>query len=143
MISTYISTEHSDPKDVQLLSPDILCAHVDITLETEFGTDSSGSNTMLTSTSLCDDPLFTQSLGEQDLSDGIVDLVRSGMVQVLSPSCQRKHPLHSVVTHLSQMEAPPICSVNLSARYSSEGLFMYPYISSNSFQNEGSSLAST
>jgi len=40
---------------------------------------------MLTSTSLGDDPLFTQSLSEEDLSDGIVDLVRTSVVQVLSP----------------------------------------------------------
>jgi hypothetical protein len=43
---------------------------------------------MLTSTSLCDDPLFTQSLGEEDLSDSIVDLVRPSVVQVLSPGYQ-------------------------------------------------------
>jgi hypothetical protein len=72
---TYISTKHSDSEDVQFLSPDIFCSHVDITLKTEFGTDSSGSDTMLSGTSLGNDPLFTQSLGEQNLSDGIVDLV--------------------------------------------------------------------
>jgi hypothetical protein len=43
---------------------------------------------MLTSTSLGNDPLFTQSLSEKDLSDGIVDLVRTSVIQVLSPIYQ-------------------------------------------------------
>jgi hypothetical protein len=82
----HISTEHLDSEDVELLSSDILGTHVDITLQTEFGTDGSGSDTVLSSTSLGDDPLFAQSLGEQDLTDSIVDLVRTSVVQVLSPA---------------------------------------------------------
>lgn len=82
---THVTTKHPDPEDVELLSPDILGSHVDITLKTELCTDGSGSNSVLTSTSLGNDPLFTQSLSEKDLSDGIVDLVRTSVVQVLSP----------------------------------------------------------
>ena len=44
-------------------------------------------------------------------------------------------------THFIQILAPPACSVNLSAKYKLLGLFMYPYIPSNSFQNDGSARA--
>lgn len=41
-------------------------------------------------------------------------------------------------THFNQILAPPAYSVNLSASYKLDGLFMYVYMPSNSFQNSGS-----
>jgi hypothetical protein len=44
---------------------------------------------VLPSTRLGDDLGLAESLGEQDLSDGVVDLVRTGVVQVFSPGRSR------------------------------------------------------
>jgi hypothetical protein len=41
---------------------------------------------VLTRTGLCDDLGLSKSLGEKDLPDGVVDLVRTGVVQILSPA---------------------------------------------------------
>ncbi len=64
---THLTTEHPDPEYVQSLSPHILLAHVDDTFEPESGTSGSRGNTVLSSTSLGDNSLFTKPTSEQDL----------------------------------------------------------------------------
>ena len=152
----HLSSQHPDPEHVQRLPPDILGTHVDDALHSEPGTGGSGGDTVLPSTRLGDDLGLAESLGEQDLSDGVVDLVRTGVVQVFSPEKSRTdvasawstqiaiRPVQPTIdpeTHFIQILAPPACSVNLSAKYKLLGLFMYPYIPSNSFQNDGSARA--
>ena len=39
---------------------------------------------MLTGTGLCDDTRLAHLLGQEDLTDGVVDLVGTGVVQVLT-----------------------------------------------------------
>jgi hypothetical protein len=85
MPTPHLSSQHPDPEHVQRLPPDILCTHVDNTLHPEPSTGGSGGDTVLSSTRLGDDLGLAESLGEQDLSDGVVDLVRTGVVQVFSP----------------------------------------------------------
>ena len=43
---------------------------------------------MLTSTGLCDDTGLAHLLGQQDLSDGVVDFMGTGVVQVLTLQIQ-------------------------------------------------------
>lgn len=84
-VGTYITTQHPDTEHVELLPSHVLGAHVNVALHAKLGTDSSSGHTVLSGTRLGNDALLAQSLGEQNLADGIVDLVRPRVVQVLSP----------------------------------------------------------
>ncbi|KAI3484929.1 hypothetical protein L1887_51984 [Cichorium endivia] len=68
---------------VQRLTTHILGAHVDDTLHAELGTRRGSGHAVLTGTGLGDDSGLAESAGEQDLADGVVDLVRAGVVEVL------------------------------------------------------------
>lgn len=69
------ATKHLDPENVQLLPPHILCTHENITLHAKLGADGGGSDTVLTGTRLGDNSSLTQSLGEENLANGIVNFV--------------------------------------------------------------------
>ena len=58
--------------------------HKHLTLHVHQRTDSCGSHPMLACTSLGDDTGLTHLLGQQDLSDGVVDLVGTCVVQVFT-----------------------------------------------------------
>lgn len=76
------ATEHLDPENVQLLPPHILGTHENITLHAKLGADGGGRDTVLTGTRLGDNSSLTQSLGEENLADGIVNLVRTSVVEI-------------------------------------------------------------
>ncbi|KAH3670515.1 hypothetical protein OGAPHI_001030 [Ogataea philodendri] len=79
-----VGSEDSHPEHVQSLSSDVLCSHENRTLDTELGTGSGSGHTVLAGSGLCDDVGLAESSGNQDLCQSVVDLVRSGMVEVLS-----------------------------------------------------------
>ena len=76
--------EELHAEHVESLATDIFSAHEDSALHAEASADSGGGNTVLTSTSLGDNLGLAESPGEQNLADGVVDLVRSGVVEVLT-----------------------------------------------------------
>jgi hypothetical protein len=82
--SNNLRTKQLDAEDVQGLTPDILGSHVDGALHVELGADSGCRNTVLTSSGLGNNLSFAQSPGNEYLSESVVDLVTSGMVQILS-----------------------------------------------------------
>lgn len=89
------TTKHLDPEDVQLLPPHILSTHENVTLHAKLGADGGGGDTVLTGTSLGDNSSLAQSLGEENLANGIVNLVRTSMVEIfpLEPNPRTAHLL--------------------------------------------------
>ena len=59
-------------------------AHVDFARIAEAGRDGGGSHAVLAGAGLGDDPGLAHALGEQDLADAIVDLVRTGVVEFVA-----------------------------------------------------------
>ena len=71
-------------RDVERLAFYVHRAHVDYSFATEPRRHRSGGNAVLTRAGLSDDAVFTHSLREQDLTERVVDFVRSGVKQVLA-----------------------------------------------------------
>ena len=69
---------------VHLLPFHIGLTHIDSAGHLHQGTDGGGSHAVLPGTGLCDDPCLAHLASDQDLSDGVVNLVRTGMIEVLT-----------------------------------------------------------
>ena len=76
--------EQTHPRDVECLALGVDPTHVDDALETEHGTRGGCGHTVLTGPGLGDDALLAHLLGKQRLTQHVVDLVRSGVVQIFS-----------------------------------------------------------
>src|SRR5690606_11856053 len=63
---------------------DVGCAHEDGAGEVELGADRRRRHAMLAGTGLGDDAGFAHALGEENLAKAIVDLVRTGVVQLFA-----------------------------------------------------------
>ncbi len=70
--------------DVYSLSFDILRAHVDHALHPEARSHGSRRYTVLARSRLSDDPRLAHASREQRLTNGIVDLVRTGMIEIFA-----------------------------------------------------------
>jgi hypothetical protein len=70
------------PGYIGCLPGDVHLAHVDDALQPDECTDGSGSYAVLSCSGFGNDPFFTQALRDQYLTDGIIDLMGAGMVQV-------------------------------------------------------------
>lgn len=77
---TDLGTEHLNPEDIQSLSSNVLCAHIDNAFHPKSSTDCCCCNTMLTCTSFRDDAFLANSPGQEDLADGVIDFMRSGVI---------------------------------------------------------------
>lgn len=80
----HLGAEEFHAEDVRRLALDVGGAHVDHAGKPEAGGDGCGSHAVLTGAGLGDDAGLAHALGEQDLADAIVDLVRAGVVQLLA-----------------------------------------------------------
>src|SRR5712691_9412242 len=69
--------------DVGSLAPHVLLAHVDDALETEASTHCRGCDSMLSRAGLRHDAALAQTAREHSLTEGVVELVRAGVQQVL------------------------------------------------------------
>src|SRR6267378_3495937 len=67
-----------------MLPLDINSAHIDDTVEPEPRTQRRGGDAMLAGAGLGDDPLLAHATGDHDLAEHVVDLVRTGVVQLLA-----------------------------------------------------------
>ena len=76
--------EQFHAEHIGLLSRDIDRAHEDGAGQAEERGDGRGGDAMLTRAGFGDDFLLAHPLGEQDLADAIVDLVRAGVVEILA-----------------------------------------------------------
>jgi hypothetical protein len=81
---SHFGTEEPHAKDVRLLSANIFSAHVDDAGEAEVRTSGSGSYAMLPGTRFGDDPFLAHEEGEECLSDGVIDFVGAGVIDVFA-----------------------------------------------------------
>ena len=80
----YLGSEEFHTIDIQRLSVGIFFSHKNFTFHTEERCCRCGSHTVLSGTGLCDQAGLAHLLGKQCLSQGIIDLMGTGMVQILS-----------------------------------------------------------
>ena len=78
-----LGAQHPHPGHVQSLPLGIYLPHVYPALQAEEGADGGRGHPMLTGTGLGNDTFLPHTLDQQTLTQGVVDLVGSGMVQVL------------------------------------------------------------
>ena len=79
-----LAAEHLHARDVQRLTLGVLTSHVDRAVEAEKSSCGRGSHTVLAGPGLRDDTRLTQLLGQQRLTEHVVDLVRARVVQILA-----------------------------------------------------------
>ena len=80
----HLGTQHLHTLHIGVLTLHICSTHKDFALHIHQGTDGGCCHTVLTGSCLCDDTGLAHLLCHQNLTDGIVDLVCSCMVQVLT-----------------------------------------------------------
>mmetsp|Transcript_20706 Transcript_20706/g.65502 ORF Transcript_20706/g.65502 Transcript_20706/m.65502 type:complete len:480 (+) Transcript_20706:426-1865(+) len=71
-------------EDVEGLALAVVGTHVDDAVEAEARAHSRGGHAVLAGAGLRDDALLAKALGEEGLAEGVVDLVRAGVVEVLA-----------------------------------------------------------
>ena len=76
--------QQSHPRHVERLARGVHCTHVDHTLETQQRTRRRRGHPVLACACLGDHPGLTHFAGQQGLTENVVDLVRSGVVEVFS-----------------------------------------------------------
>src|SRR5947209_6013622 len=72
------------PGDIQGLPLHIDLAHVDHAFAAESGGDRCGGDAVLAGPGFGDDPSFAHALGEKDLTERVINLVRSGVKEVFT-----------------------------------------------------------
>ena len=77
-------TEQLHTVDIGALALDVLAAHIDHAFEPVARADGGGGHTVLAGTGLGDDARLAHAFGQHGLTDGVVDLVCAGVVQVFA-----------------------------------------------------------
>ena len=80
----HLGAEQAHAVDVEPLAAHVLAAHVDDAGEAERRRGGGGGHAVLAGAGLGDHPLLAHQPGEQALAEGVVDLVRAGVEQVLA-----------------------------------------------------------
>ena len=80
----HLGTEHAHASDVKRLTTRIDLTHVDAAFQAEHGAHRSGGHAMLSRAGFSDDTGLPHALDQQSLPKRIVDLVRAGMVEILT-----------------------------------------------------------
>lgn len=80
----HLGTQHFHTLHVGMLALYIGGTHEHLTLHVHQGTDGCRGHAMLSGTCLSDNTRLSHLLGQQDLADGVVDLVGTRVVQVLT-----------------------------------------------------------
>jgi hypothetical protein len=76
--------EKAHAGDIERLALHIDLAHVDDAFDAKARAHGGGGDAVLASAGFGDDALFAETLGEQDLAEGVVDLVSAGVQQILA-----------------------------------------------------------
>ena len=80
----HFRAEHFHAVHIQFLPLAIHRAHVDDAFQAEHRGDRRGGHAVLARAGFGDDARLAHAPGQQDLADGVVDLVRAGVVQILA-----------------------------------------------------------
>ena len=78
-----LGSQQAHAEDVQGLPPHVFLTHVDLALQIEQSAHGGGGHAVLSGPGFGDDPLLAHPLRQQPLTQAIVDLVGSGMIQIL------------------------------------------------------------
>ena len=78
------STEETHAEDVGLLTANVFGAHVDDAGEAEVSASGGGGDAMLAGTGFGNDPFFAHAEGEKSLSDGVIDFVSAGVIDIFA-----------------------------------------------------------
>src|SRR5215470_14637281 len=84
LYDAYLSAEQLHSKNIQRLTLDIFLPHENFPAETKSGGDSGRRHPMLSGASLSNNALLAHAPSEQNLTDGIVDFVCTGVTQVFT-----------------------------------------------------------
>src|SRR5205814_9874207 len=82
--------EEMHAKDVELLARHIDFARVDDALQSEERAGGGGGDAVLAGAGLRDDPLLAHSFRDERLTDGVVNLVRAGVIEIFAFEEQSK-----------------------------------------------------
>ena len=82
--AAHLGAEQAHPEHVRLLPLDVAGAHVDDARQAEARGDRRGRDAVLAGAGLGDDAALAHPPREQDLADGVVDLVRAGVVELVA-----------------------------------------------------------
>lgn len=80
----HLGTQHLHALHIGMLTLHVGLAHEDLALHIEQRTHRGSSHTMLSGACLGNDTCLAHLAGQQNLADGVVDLMGSGMIKVLS-----------------------------------------------------------
>ena len=80
----HLRAEHLHAVNVQFLAQAIHRAHVDDTFQAKHRGHGGGGHAVLARAGLGDDAGLAHALGEQNLAEGVVDFVRTSVVQILA-----------------------------------------------------------
>ncbi len=75
-------TQHPHPVDIRLLPLHVDAAHVHNAFQAHQGANRSRCHAVLTGTRFGNDAFFAEPLRDQNLTNGVIDFMRSGMAQV-------------------------------------------------------------
>ena len=103
----HLGPEQPHPEDVERLAFDVDVAHVDVALQAEQCRGGGGGDAVLTGTGLGDEPVLAHPLGQQGLPEHVVDLVRSGVVEVLAFEEEAHTELFAEAVALGEGEGRP------------------------------------
>ena len=79
-----LGTHQAHACDIERLAFHVDCAHVDHALHAEARADGGGRDSVLASAGFGDDAFFAKPLGDEDLPEGVVDLVCAGVKEVFA-----------------------------------------------------------
>ena len=82
--AAHLGTERAHPQDVGPLALDVLGAHVHDARQVQQGAGRGRRDAVLAGAGLGDDPGLAEPPGQQRLAEGVVDLVRTGVGEVLA-----------------------------------------------------------
>mmetsp|Transcript_13190 Transcript_13190/g.38309 ORF Transcript_13190/g.38309 Transcript_13190/m.38309 type:complete len:379 (-) Transcript_13190:449-1585(-) len=86
----HLGTQGPHAEDVELLALAVDGTHVDDAVQPEHGADRGSGDPVLSSAGFSDNPLLTETLGQQSLADGVVNLMGASVRQVLALEPDRR-----------------------------------------------------
>src|SRR5437016_5287915 len=80
----HFSPKQTHAKDVQLLAPHVLAAHIDYAFKSEQRADRGAGHTVLTCSRFGDDAPLAHAPRKESLANAVVDFVRAGVKKILA-----------------------------------------------------------
>ena len=82
--AAHLGAQQPHAEDVERLPLHVLRAHVDDAVEAEAGANRGGGDAVLSRAGFSDDAALAHAPRQQDLAQGVVDLVRAGVAEIFA-----------------------------------------------------------